>query len=69
MSMADIRKRYGVPAKRGMRVIHTYKIPHRKGTITGSRGSRLLIRLDGDAMSAYYHPTWELTYLEKGVEA
>ena len=69
MSMKYIREVYHVPAKRGMRVTHTYGHPHRHGTITGSRGARLRIRLDGDSASGIYHPTWELTYLDTGAGA
>ncbi len=63
MSMAYIRQSYNVPAKRGGRVLYTHATPHRQGTITGSRGARLRIRLDGDTDPGIYHPTWELTYL------
>ena len=61
MSMDYIRTTYGVPAKRGGRIEHTYN--GRFGTITGSRGARLRIKLDGDNHSGSYHPTWELRYI------
>ena len=33
------------------------------GVITGSTtGNRLLIRMDGEAFSLIYHPTWALRY-------
>lgn len=65
MSLDYIRKRYGVPAKRFGRVEYTGQGKPALGTITGARGARLLIRLDGQKNSFPYHPTWELSYLEK----
>lgn len=59
MSMQYIRRYYGVPAKRGMRVVAIGK----PGVITGSDDARLRIRLDGESRSGIYHPTWEITYL------
>ena len=58
MSMAYIRRHYGVPAKRGMRVSANGK----PGTITGKRDAYLRIRLDGDKRSAPWHPTWRIQY-------
>lgn len=63
MSMEYIRTTYGVPAKLGGRVEYTHPSPAKMGTITGTRGARLRIRLDGDDHSGNYHPTWELNYL------
>ncbi|MER5608294.1 hypothetical protein AB0F93_03555 [Micromonospora tulbaghiae] len=58
MSMAAIRRAYQVPAKRGMKVI-----AHRSvGTITGSDGPLLRIRLDGEKRARIYHPTWRIQY-------
>lgn len=70
MSMEWIRSNYGVPAKRGMRVEYTpcqgsKDLPSRFGTITGTRGPHLLIRLDGEAHSRPYHPAWQLRFLNK----
>lgn len=63
--MHYIRKRYGVPAKRGARIRFT---PSRnessEGTIVGSRGTYLRVRFDNDPKHiATLHPTWEVTYL------
>lgn len=68
MSMASIRKAYGVPAKRGGRVciggdIHLRGDGGTKGTITGTRGAYLRIRLDGDQFARSFHPTWQIRYL------
>lgn len=63
--MDYIRTCYGVPAKRGGRVIY-HGDPDgtsKKGTITGSRGSYLRIRLDGQTYSFDFHPTWKIEYL------
>lgn len=58
MSMAYIRRHYGVPAKRGMRVTALGD----PGVITGSNDARLRIRLDGHRHAGLYHPTWRITY-------
>lgn len=65
MSMKYIRDHYGVPAKRGARVL--YSPPNeqaRYGTIKISSGAGLIIKLDGNKKSAIYHPTWCIEYLE-----
>lgn len=64
MSMADIRKQYGVPAKRGGRVAyHDLADEPCYGTIRCSRAGYLLIQLDGDSQSRAFHPTDKLEYL------
>lgn len=64
MAMEYIRKSYGVPAKRGMRVRYTgHHSGPKEGRITRSRGPYLLILLDGEKFSKPYHPTWEIEYL------
>lgn len=63
--MKYIREHYGVPAKRGARVL--YRKGHNQegiGTITSARGARIMIRMDGQNRSGPYHPTWEMEYLE-----
>lgn len=64
MSMKQIRDQYGVPARRGGRVIYNSAAGPRPGTITGASGPHIRIRLDGDAVSMPFHPTWKLEYLE-----
>lgn len=59
MSMQQIRDRYGVPAKRGARV----EFEGHRGTIVGSDGHRLRIRLDA-RYSASFHPLWHIDYLD-----
>lgn len=63
--MAWIRKSYGVPAKRGMRVRYTGEGADKAefGTITSATNGRLNIRLDRFKASFPFHPTWELEYL------
>jgi len=58
--MQFIRKHYGVPAKRGLPVA----VEGKRGVITGSCGSHLKIRIDGETKSRKYHPTWRIEYLE-----
>ena len=62
MSIAYIREHYGVPAKVGRRVRYTWR-GERYGTIVGTSGQYLRIRLDGEKRSGLYHPTWEVEYL------
>lgn len=68
MSLAYIRRVYGVPAKRGAIVTYLASdgeiIPAK---ITGSRGARIrakLQRYDGtyNTKSSIFHPTWNLVY-------
>lgn len=59
--MEYIRKKYGVPAKRGGRVHYTYG--NKFGTITSASGGYLRIRMDGEKHSRRYHPTWCIEYL------
>lgn len=63
MSMAYIRKTYGVPAKRGARVEYTGCGKKMAGTIRSAHGGHLRIQLDGQKHAGNYHPTWELRYL------
>ncbi|WP_230519751.1 hypothetical protein [Salinispora arenicola] len=58
--MAYIRRHYGVPAKRGVRIIAN----GRPGTITSTDGARLRVRLTGDTRSTVHHPTWRVQYPE-----
>jgi hypothetical protein len=67
MSMDYIRRTYGVPAKRGSRVEYMYPTTSRRGTITGARGARLRVKLDGDKHSRVFHPTWNLKYVSEAV--
>ena len=57
--MEYIRKCYQVPAKQGGRVRYKGKL----GTIVGSYGAYLRIRLDGENQAGNYHPTWKIEYL------
>lgn len=54
-----VRRYYGVPAKRGMRVIADGK----PGVITSFRDARINVRLDGEKRPAPWHPTWHMVYL------
>ena len=59
MSMAYIREFYKVPAKRGGRVLVNGCWA---GTIVGTDGQYLKVRLDGSRVARRYHPTWRVTY-------
>ncbi|AXN53238.1 hypothetical protein PBI_HARLEY_76 [Mycobacterium phage Harley] len=56
-----IRSNYGVPAKRGMRVI----FDGRPGRIVSVDGQYLMLHLDGDPWDwrTRVHPTWRMEYL------
>lgn len=54
-----VRSYYGVPAGRGVRVIADGK----PGRITSGDGHYIRVRLDGEARSGIYHPTWRMEYL------
>lgn len=60
MTLAYIRKTYGVPATRGARVRYRRE---REGTIIGAKGNYLRIRFDDVKHGGNYHPTWEMEYL------
>lgn len=69
MSLGYIRSTYGVPAKRGGRVIYTDGdglTLH--GRITSARSGRLLVRLDDTSPRSRFryslHPTWNVEYLD-----
>ena len=68
MSMDWIRSHYGVPAKLGGRVEYTRSEGSTDapamGTITGTDGQYLKVRLDGEKHTLPYHPTWQLRYLD-----
>lgn len=71
MSLEYIRTTYRVPATRGARVQYDGGDPDecpKLGTITGSRGAHLRIKMDGNRRSGIYHPTWSMTYLGVGGE-
>ncbi|WHT20957.1 hypothetical protein N8J89_07800 [Crossiella sp. CA-258035] len=57
--MAWIREHYGVPAKRGGRILFEGK----PAVITSARHGGLRVRLDGEKRSIPIHPTWEVVYL------
>lgn len=63
MTMAWVRKSYGVPAKRGGRVEYTGDRKVELGTIRSARHGRLVIQLDGVRHTMPFHPTWRLRYL------
>jgi hypothetical protein len=64
--MDYIRRRYGVPAKRGARVHFTEAEKAVRGTIIGSRGAYLRVRWDESGLTHMMHPTWMLVYVEAG---
>lgn len=64
MSMDYIRKTYGVPAKRGGRVEYSGAGRPLMGTITGTEGAHLRIRLDCHKHALCFHPAWKLRYLD-----
>lgn len=57
-SLDYVRWKYGVPAKRGMRVRADGKL----GTITNGDGQYIRVRIDGEKQSGSWHPTWNMEY-------
>jgi hypothetical protein len=53
-----VRAYYGVPAKRGMRVL----VDGRSGTIVAFKGAHLRVRFDHDGRIRSCHPTWRVHY-------
>lgn len=73
MSMDYIRRAYDVPARRGARLLFIGggpdpesddKVKTLAGTIVGSRGQYLRVRMDGEASIRTLHPTWRVEYLK-----
>ena len=64
--MDYVRKRYGVPAKRGGQVEYTSQLDgeRMRGTICGASGGRLHIRFGDNKRTFSFHPTWQLDYLD-----
>ena len=69
MSLQYIRNCYGVPAKRGGRIVYGASDGEDcPGRIIGAKGARLRVRFDypngkpGDR-TALLHPTWNVVYL------
>lgn len=61
--LAYIRRIYGVPAWRGHRVTYIPDgSPPMHGTIIGSRGPHLRVRIDGEGFTVTLHPTWRIVY-------
>jgi hypothetical protein len=62
--MQNLRRYYGVPAKRGGRVAYTWR-GRCEDTILSAHSHKLWIRFDGDVRrSGPFHPTWEIEYLD-----
>ena len=61
--MGWVRKRYGVPAKRGGRILYTGCGHRWPGTIMSSSGGYINVKLDGRKHASPFHPTWEIEYL------
>lgn len=60
MSAAYVRRMYGVPARRGMRV--TVDGGRYQGEIVSFPDAYLGVRLDGEKTTSRFHPTWRITY-------
>lgn len=60
LSFDYVRQRYGVPAKRGMRVT----VDGKPGRITSGAGHYIRVRFDGETFSSFCHPTWRVVYHE-----
>lgn len=56
--MKWIRKVYGVPTKRGMKV----KVDGEAGVITSANHVFIMVRFDGKKHALPCHPTWRVEY-------
>ena len=65
MSAEYVRSYYGVPAKRGMRIV----IDGRPATIVGFKNQYLRIRRDGEKHTVIAHPTWRVEYPKPEVKS
>jgi hypothetical protein len=71
MSMKYIREHYGVPAFRGRIVVyHHDTLGDVRMVIVGSKGQYLRLRPEDPRLTPIigrrnYHPTWNVTYLER----
>lgn len=64
MSMQHIRDYYGVPARRGARVVYSGDGCPAIGTIVGSRDQYLRVRFDDEPdRIETLHATWELEFV------
>ena len=64
-----IRKHYGVPARRGQRVVYRQKDLEKAGVITSgsSSGAYINIRFDGEKKpTGPFHPTDGIEYVQGG---
>ncbi len=59
MTAEYVRWFYGVPAKRGSRILFEGK----PGTIVAFDQQYLKVRMDGEKKPIRLHPTWEVEYL------
>jgi len=64
-NMKDIRRWYGVPARRGWRVRYHGPGKAQMGTIKSARHGYLRILLDGNEHMGRFHPAWKLEYLDE----
>lgn len=69
-NLVYVSKRYGVPAEMGGRVQYL-SVPmngYLYGTIVGTEGAYLKVKMDIDSSIRLFHPTFNLTYLKTGEE-
>ena len=63
VSMQYVRDFYGVPAKRGGKVLVPFKgQPAVPGVIVAARNGRIKVKVEGRVYP--YHPTWCVKYLD-----
>lgn len=61
--MESLRRYYGVPAKRGQRILFRGLAFPVAGRIISARDHKLWIRTDDGRRFGPLHPTWEIEYL------
>lgn len=60
LSFEYVRRYYGVPAKRGCRVVWDGK----PGRLTSGNGHYVRVLLDGERRPRIVHPTWHMEYVD-----
>ncbi len=65
MSLKYISESYGVPAKKGQRIIYTGLNYPRPGEIVGSHDASIKVIFDDEPETTkLYNPVWDMEYVE-----
>lgn len=64
MTMAYIRRFYGVPCRLGARIRLLWPDPDqpRMATVVAARDARIVVRVDGERRTHLLHPEWRIEW-------